>query len=139
MVTATYLLDTNTWIYALKGRPFELVERLGKVEPTSVVFCSVVKAELLRGAQRYANRETRLITLRTLFSRHLSLPFDDAAAEVYGRIRHELEMNGQVIGAMDRLIAAIALANDLILVTNNTEEFARISTLKLEDWTQPSS
>lgn len=139
MVTATYLLDTNTWIYALKGKPFELVERLGKVEPTSVVFCSVVKAELLRGAQRYTNREMRLTILHTLFSRHLSLPFDDAAAEIYGLIRHELEMNGQVIGAMDMLIATIALANDLILVTNNTEEYARISNLKLEDWTQPSS
>lgn len=59
MVTATHLLDTNTWIYALKGRPVELVARLGAVDPDSVAFCSVVKAELLHGAHRYGNvRET---------------------------------------------------------------------------------
>jgi len=33
------------------------------------------------------------------------------------------------------LIAAIALANNLILVTHNTAEFARVSGLSLEDWT----
>ena len=55
MVTATHLLDTNTWIYALKGRPVELVARLGAVDPDSVAFCSVVKAELLHGAHRYGN------------------------------------------------------------------------------------
>ncbi|MCX6044810.1 MAG: type II toxin-antitoxin system VapC family toxin [Chloroflexi bacterium] len=139
MVAVTHLLDTNTWIYALKGKPIGLVERLGKVQPTSVAFCSVVKAELLRGAYRYANRDVRFAVLQALFSRHQSFSFDDAAAEVYGHIRHELEISGQVIGAMDMLITAIALANDLILVTNNTAEFERISNLKLEDWTQPIS
>jgi tRNA(fMet)-specific endonuclease VapC len=139
MVAITHLLETNTWIYALKGKPVGLVERLGKVQPASVAFCSVVKAELLRGAHRYANRDTRFAILHALFSRHQSLPFDDSAAEVYGRIRHELEISGQVIGAMDMLIAAIALGNDLILVTNNTTEFVRIPSLKLEDWTLPFS
>ena len=56
-------------------------------------------------------------------------------AEVYARVRHELEARGLVIGAMDMLIAAIALSNNLILVTHNTGEFSRISGLKLEDWT----
>lgn len=139
MVEPTYLLDTNTWIFALKGKPPELVQRLGKVPPTWVAFCSVVKAELLRGAYRYGNREARVATLQTLFSLHRSFAFDDAAAIVYGQIRHDLETQGEVIGAMDMLIAAIALANDLTLVTHNSKEFARIPGLKLEDWTFPTS
>ena len=134
MVTPTHLLDTNTWIYALKGNPAHLVARLGSVDPDSVAFCSIVKAELLHGAYRYGNREKRLALLQTLFSRHRSFPFDDQATEIYGRIRHELETKGQVIGPMDLLIAAIALANNLILVTHNTTEFSRVAGLQLEDW-----
>jgi tRNA(fMet)-specific endonuclease VapC len=135
MVEPTHLLDTNTWIYALKGGPPVLVERLGAIDPASVAFCAIVKAELLRGALRYGNPVARLTVLHTLFRHHRSFPFDDAAAEVYAQVRHELEARGQVIGAMDMLIAAIALANNLILVTHNTAEFSRISNLKLEDWT----
>ena len=73
--------------------------------------------------------------LHTLFSRHPSFPFDDHAAELYGRIRYELETKGQVIGPMGLLIASIALANNLVLVTHNTAEFSRLPDLSLEDWT----
>jgi tRNA(fMet)-specific endonuclease VapC len=135
MVNPTYLLDTNTWIYALKGRPPSLVARLGAVDPDSVVFCSVVKAELIFGAYRYGDPQKRLESLRTLFSRHRSLPFDDAAAEAYGQIRHILEKTGQGIGPMDLLIAAISVANGVVLVTHNTTEFERVADLELADWT----
>jgi tRNA(fMet)-specific endonuclease VapC len=63
-----------------------------------------------------------------------SLPFNDEAAEIYAVIRADLVAKGMPIGANDYLIAAIALANDLILVTHNTREFSRIADLKLEDW-----
>jgi tRNA(fMet)-specific endonuclease VapC len=63
-----------------------------------------------------------------------NLPFDDFAAEIYGRIRAELEAAGMLIGPYDMMIAAIALANDLTLVTHNTREFGRVAGLKIEDW-----
>jgi tRNA(fMet)-specific endonuclease VapC len=66
------------------------------------------------------------------------LDFDQQAATIYGNLRTDLESRGQVIGAMDMLIAAHALSLNLTLVTNNTREFKRIDTLKLEDWTKPS-
>jgi tRNA(fMet)-specific endonuclease VapC len=135
MVKPTFLLDTNSWIYALKGRPTSLVARLGSVGPDSVVFCSVVKAELMFGAHRYGDPQRRLAALHMLFSRHRSLQFDDAAAEAYGMIRHTLERAGQIIGPMDMMIAAIAVANDMTIVTHNTSEFGRISDLRVIDWT----
>jgi len=134
MVTPTYLLDTNTWIYALKGNSPQLVTRLGSVDPDRVVFCSIIKAELLHGAHRYGNREQRLNLLQTLFNHHRSFPFDDRSAEIYGQLRQTLEAKGQRIGPMDLLIAATVLAEDLILVTSNTKEFSRVAELKLENW-----
>ena len=64
----------------------------------------------------------------------VSLPFDDDAAEVYAIIRARLEAQGTPIGPYDLQIAAIALANNLILVTHNTREFSRVPGLLLEDW-----
>ena len=57
MVKSSHLLDTNMWIYLLKGQPPTLVARLGTIDPDSIAFCSIVKAELLYGAYRYGNPE----------------------------------------------------------------------------------
>ena len=61
-------------------------------------------------------------------------PFDDAAAAVYGSVRATLEKKGKPIGPLDTLIAAHALTLDIVLVTNNVREFARVSGLSVEDW-----
>jgi tRNA(fMet)-specific endonuclease VapC len=61
-------------------------------------------------------------------------PLDDLAAEHAGRIRASLEARGKPIGPNDLLIAAIAVANRLTLVTHNVEEFSRVEGLDQEDW-----
>lgn len=67
-------------------------------------------------------------------NRFTSLPFDDIAAERFGDIRSYLADLGTPIGPYDLQIAAIALANNLILVTHNVDEFSRVEGLQLEDW-----
>ena len=66
--------------------------------------------------------------------RFVSLAFDDKAAEIYGRIRAQLAVIGKPIGPNDLMIAAIALSNNLTLVTHNLAEFGRIDALKVGDW-----
>jgi tRNA(fMet)-specific endonuclease VapC len=51
-----------------------------------------------------------------------------------GEIRATLEKAGTPIGPYDLLIAATAVAKDIILVTHNTMEFSRVSGIRLEDW-----
>jgi len=60
--------------------------------------------------------------------------FDLLSAEIFGKIRSSLEKKGNIIGPYDLQIASIAMARDFILVTNNTNEFSRIKSLKLENW-----
>ncbi|HMP83069.1 MAG TPA: type II toxin-antitoxin system VapC family toxin [Verrucomicrobiota bacterium] len=129
-----WLLDTNAWITYLKSPQSPVRARLEKLQPAEIHLCSVVKAELLHGAEKYGNRERRLDILRELFTPYVSLPFDDVAAARYGQLRHELEVVGDVIGPNDLMIAAIALAHGLTLVTRNTSEFSRVRGLTLEDW-----
>ena len=129
-----FLLDTNAWIVYLKLAQSPIRSRLENLAPSDVLLCSVVKAELLHGAQKYGNRERRLRLLAETFAPYASLPFDDAAAAAYANIRHKLETTGNIAGPNDLMIAAIAQANSVILVTHNTAEFGRIPSLQIEDW-----
>ena len=62
------------------------------------------------------------------------LSFDEEAAVVAARIRAHLERRGIPIGDLDTLIAAHAMALDLILVTNNLDEFERVPGLRTTNW-----
>lgn len=106
-----YLLDTNACIGVLTNRATRLTERWKRTPPSHVRLCSVVKAELLFGAEKSAKRQLVQQKLQLFFSRFKSMPFDDEAAHSYATIRAALEKLGQPIGPNDTLIAAIALAN----------------------------
>jgi tRNA(fMet)-specific endonuclease VapC len=96
----------------------------------------VVLGELISGAYHSgpAYRSNNLTQIATLRQQFASLPFDDPAAEQYGRVREQLASAGMPIGPNDLLIASIALANGLTLVTHNTTEFSRVPGLAIEDW-----
>jgi tRNA(fMet)-specific endonuclease VapC len=102
--------------------------------PADIALCSVVKAELLFGAQRSEFKENNLQLLQKLFAPLLSFEFDDKAAEHYAQIRADLTSQGNLIGANDLMIAAIARANNSTLITHNTGEFSRVKGLLIEDW-----
>ena len=135
----TYLLDTNTCIGWLRQNQPQIVVRIQAQSQADIVLCSVVVGELLFGVERSdpvhrANTGVRVDQLRQQFT---SLPFDDAAAERYGRLRADLTARGLLIGGNDMLIAAIALTNGCTLVTHNTAEFSRVAGLVIEDWQVP--
>jgi len=129
-----YLLDTNTCIQYLTGRSENVTQKFKTTPRQNIDLCDVVKAELYYGACRSAKKEQNLALYELFFSQYISLPFDGKSAKIYGEIRAKLSRMGTPIGAYDFQIAAIALANNLILVTHNTQEFQRIPSLKLEDW-----
>ncbi len=129
-----WLPDTNVWIAYLNPRPSPIKREMRARPARDIRFCDVVKAELFFGAYKSQRREANLAVLDGLCAGFGSLPFDGAAAREFGRIRAELERAGTPIGPYDLQIAAIALVHNLTLVTHNTDEFARVSGLRIEDW-----
>ena len=129
----TYLLDTNFCIELLNHKESSAARKLASVSPQDARLCSVVKAELYHGAYK-SGRESNLKLITSFFSLFESLPFDDHSAETYGRLRTTLEKSGNLTGPNDLLIASIALANSVTLITHNTSEFSRVPNLALEDW-----
>jgi tRNA(fMet)-specific endonuclease VapC len=130
----TYLLDTNACVECLRNRNAGVVARFQACSPRELRLCSVVVAELCYGAYKSPKPAANLTLVQTFAAPLISVPFDDLAADVYGRIRADLEQRGQAIGPNDTMIAAIALANGLTIVTHNTAEFSRVSGLLIEDW-----
>ena len=129
----TFLLDTDTCIYALKQNR-EVLERLLSTDREEVAVSVITEAEIRTGA---ANSTSPVRTLRLVenFLRPLAIidfTSDDAIA--YARVRAKLERAGTPIGPLDTLIASQALARKMTIVTNNEREFRRVTGLVVENW-----
>ena len=129
-----YLLDTNICIYTINSRPAEVIAEVRKRSADEICISSVTIAELAYGIQKSRRQEASYQALLEFLAPFEIIDFASQDAMEFGRIRAFLEEKGSMIGAYDLQIAAQALARKLVLVTNNTREFARISELKLENW-----
>ena len=129
-----YLLDTNTCIALIRQKPAALLKKITSHQPGEVGISCITLAELAHGVEKSAQMEQNMSALQ-LFILPLELAdFDQQAALAYGKIRAQLEREGQVIGSMDMLIAAHAVSLGATLVTNNVQEFHRVKVLNIEDW-----
>ena len=131
----TYLLDTNACVSHLRsaGR-LGVSRRLASVAPSDVALSAVTKAELIFGAMVSRDVARNLAEVDLFCGRFASYPFDDGAARLYAEIRAVLARAGTPTGPYDTMIAAIARANGLTLVTHNVSEFSRVPGLTIEDW-----
>jgi tRNA(fMet)-specific endonuclease VapC len=129
------LLDTNICIHVINARPPAVLERFRQHRMGEIGVCSVVAAELAYGVAKSGSTRNRQ-ALEMFLAPLVILPFDEAAVWVYGDLRADLERKGTPIGSLDTMIAAHALSQQSMLVTNNTREFARVPGLALENWVQ---
>jgi tRNA(fMet)-specific endonuclease VapC len=133
-MAARYLLDSNILVAAIKGTPASLLNRLAGLPPSRLCLSSIVLSELLIGAEKSRDPETKRAQLAELVRYMEPVPFDHASAHAYARIRAGLERKGQVIGEHDLQIAAQAQSRELVVVTDNLREFRRVRELRCENW-----
>ncbi len=134
-MSGLFLLDTNA-LTELARHPFgQCSHRMTAVGSESVFTSVIVAGEVQFGIDRF--RAFRLLrqmerVLETIEIR----PLQFEVVACYSRLRIDLETRGLPIGANDMWIAAHALAENAVLVTNNIREFSRINGLKVENWMQ---
>jgi len=133
-MSLTYLLDTNICIYIAKQKPASVLDKFEQLTIGMVGMSIITYGELLYGAQKSNYPERAISNLKELSSMIPSLPLPIQAANHYGEIRSNLEKLGQMIGNNDLWIAAHSLSLEVVLVTNNTKEFARVPGLQIENW-----
>jgi tRNA(fMet)-specific endonuclease VapC len=136
-----YILDTNIVTFSQHGNPH--IAQCAKIVGISNIFITTVTLEeqlkgRLAAISRCATKpellpiahQNLLITQRYFCNMNL-LDFNESACECFKKLRQQ-EIN---IGTQDLRIAAIALVNDAILVTQNYKDFIKVPDLKMEDWT----
>ena len=128
-----YLLDTNTLIYAFR-RAGTVRKRMEAV-PDELMAVSVVSLfEFEFGFAKSVDPATQRAQLLDVTSRLKVLDFNPEGARRAGQIKAHLQRIGAPIGPYDLLIAGIALAHDLTVVTRNTREFSRVPGLRVDNW-----
>lgn len=131
-----FLLDTNIASYVIKGNFPHVRERLLKVPVSEVGISVITEAELRFGVARLPQATRLAGVVEEFLLRVEVLPWTSAAARRYAHLRAALEQHGEPMGNLDLMIAAQALAEALILVSND-RVFRRVKGLKVEDWTRP--
>jgi tRNA(fMet)-specific endonuclease VapC len=128
-----YLLDTNIISDLVKQPQGKVAKKIAEVGDTAILTSMIVAAELRFGCAKLGSaRLTDRVEL--LLAEIPILDFDRAASLVYAELRASLDKKGTLIGANDLLIASQALSAGAVMVTANTDEFARIEQLTIENW-----
>ena len=126
-------LDTNICSYILRRHPANMIERFAALDSKQLWLSAVVAAELRFGAAKLASPRFSAAVEAWLIGFDVR-PWPVEATHHYAQIRAALERAGKPVGAMDMLIAAHAMAEDSVIVTNNAREFHRIPGLAVEEW-----
>ena len=128
-----YLLDTDIIIYSLKGHPV-LQENLKRHLNDSLQISIVTCLELYYGAYKSPQVTGNLAKVKRIEETLEVIPLGAEAAEIFGRLKAQLEIKGTRLDDFDLMIAACALTHNLTLVTNNEMHFRRIDGLKVTNW-----
>ncbi len=128
-----YLLDSNILIYWLKGQG-KVTQQLQSKSPQHIKIPAPALFELEYGTAKSQKPQLQREFIDALVLKLEVLPLDYPSAKAAGMLRSTLEGKGNLIGPYDLLIAGIALANNLTVITRNTREFARVPGLRVENW-----
>lgn len=132
-----YMLDTDISSYFLKGKNRPLQEKIRTAMRQKEVAISVItRAELLFGLEFLPPEHSVHALVRSFLQNIPVLPWGNPAADCFARLSADQQKRGKLIGIMDTQIAAHALTENRILVTNNTRHYGRIEGLLLENWYQ---
>lgn len=130
-----YLLDTNTVSYFIRRSSSPLEKRMTlALKQNSAAISTLTRAELRYGQALMDAQDKRRNMIDLLLQQLPHLPWTLEAADQYGQIKSQLKRTGEPIGEIDTQIAAHALAENLILVTHNTQHFEKVPGLRVEDW-----
>jgi len=129
-----YLLDTNICIYFLKGR-YGLVEKFDKIGFENLYISEITVAELKFGAAKSNRPDKNKLIIETLVSNFKKVPIYNSL-DVFAEEKARLKRIGNIIDDFDLLIGASAIANEMILVSNNEKHFRRLKKIAIENWTK---
>lgn len=129
-----YLLDANICIHLFRGK-FNLIEKFQKINLHDCAISEITLAELMFGAENSSNPKKNVKIIDSFSEQIKILPIFNSI-QIYAAEKVRLRKKGKMISDFDLLIGSTAIANELIMVTENVKEFDRIKGLAIENWVQ---
>lgn len=128
------LLDTDILSELFKGHPLVKSKAAEYIaEHKRLTISHITKYEILKGLKA-KKAQKQIDAFNNFCSHNTVLPLTDDAIVKAADIYASLKENGEIISDGDILVAAIAIVNNLVLITNNTNHFSRIKDLKIDNW-----
>lgn len=129
-----YLLDTNICIHLFRGK-FNLIEKFQEINLADCAISEITLTELTFGAENSPNPKKNYRIIDDFTQQLKILPIFNSI-QTYAKEKVRLRKTGIMISDFDLLIGSTAVANDLIMITENINEFERISSIEIENWIQ---
>jgi len=129
-----YLLDTNICIYFIKGQ-YELNKKISEIGEQNCFISEMTVAELKYGVENSKTVETMRKIVEAFIPKFLIIPIYNSL-DIYAKEKAKLRKQGFMIDDFDILIGSTAVANDMIMVTNNVLHLSRLEKIVIEDWTK---
>ena len=119
-----YLVDTNICIHFFRGK-FDLFDKFQEADLDNCAISEITLAELIFGAENSSNPKKNLKLIDDFSEQVRILPIFNSI-NIYAKEKVRLRKKGEMISDFDLLIGATAIANELIMVTENVGEFKKI-------------
>ena len=129
-----YLLDTNICIFFIKGQ-YELNKKIVEIGVENCFISEITVAELKYGIENSKTIEAMRIVVEAFITKFAIIPIYNSL-DIYAKEKANLRKEGLLIDDFDILIGATAIANDMVMVTNNVAHLNRLNDIIIEDWTR---
>ena len=128
-----HLLDTNICIFFIKGQ-YELNKKIAEVGEQNCFISEMTVAELKYGIENSKTIEAMRIVVEAFIPKFAIIPIYNSL-DIYAKEKAKLRKQGLLIDDFDILIGSAAVANEMIMVTNNVTHLSRLDNIVIEDWT----
>ncbi len=131
------MLDTNICIFFIKGQ-YELNKKIAEVGEQNCFISEITVAELKYGIENSKTIEAMRPIVEAFIQKFAIIPIYNSL-DVYAKEKAKLRKQGLLVDDFDILIGATAIANDMVMITNNVSHLGRRESITIEDWTTLAS
>ncbi|MCE9539411.1 MAG: type II toxin-antitoxin system VapC family toxin [Bacteroidetes bacterium] len=130
------IIDTDILSEFLRGnskviaKVDEHLKEFGFISLSIITYYEILNGLLYKDARKQMSKFEEFVSLNKV------VPLTIRTVKISANIQADLRKKGTVIGHTDTLIAGVAMASELQLVTNNTDHFKRIKGLEIANWTK---
>ena len=130
------LVDTNILSLFFRGNPQVVAKFQTYLAEYDTINLSIITYYEIVSGLKHRDAQKQLDQFLEFSSQNTIVPLTQEAADDAANIYADLRKTGQPIDDIDLLIAGTAIANGLVVITQNRKHFDRITELEVEDWSE---